>query len=353
MRSGRIRSTPHRCAGIEYEGRFQLRVVRKGTGTAPPLLFNAHVDVVPPSPGMSSPFAPRWSSDTVYARGACDDKGPVASLYALMATLQEDGCETPGDVILHLVVEEEVGGNGTLAMVRSGERPPGGVVVLEPTNRRFLVSTRGAVWFQLSIVGKAGHSGQAQHTTSALELALRAIDALRDYQARLLADSRGFPFFDDFENPMPLTIGILNAGNWPAAAPEHARLEGVLGFLPNRNREQVCGEIRESLIAAGLTQDSFELRFTYRHDCSTIDPDHVLVRSLMRSSVEAKARPHRLDAFTASCDAWFYSEVLGVPTVVYGPGDIRYAHSKDEQIDLSEVLECAAILTRLAVNGVR
>ena len=49
---------------------------------------------------------------------------------------------------------------------------------------------------------------------------------------------------------------------------------------------------------------------------------------------------------TASCDSWFYNNQLRIPTVVFGPGSLRFAHSNDEQIGLDEIGEAAAILVR-------
>jgi acetylornithine deacetylase/succinyl-diaminopimelate desuccinylase len=50
---------------------------------------------------------------------------------------------------------------------------------------------------------------------------------------------------------------------------------------------------------------------------------------------------------TASCDAWFYNNQLGIPTLVYGAGTLKVAHSKDEQIALSEMATVAGVLSEL------
>lgn len=335
--------------GIKYDGRYNLRYERTGQPGSPTLLLNAHLDVVPPSEGMERPFDPRVKDGIIYGRGACDDKGPVAAMYLALAALDKIGADAGCRVVAHFVVEEENGGNGSLAMVRTGERGDA-CIVAEPTGGRVFTSIRGAVWFKVTFHGKAGHSGQAGKTRSALLLAREAMNALEQYHANLLQASKGFELFDEYQNPMPITFGRLSAGNWPAAAPSEAILEGVLGFLPNRTKEQVMEEFRRTLIEdAKLSPEDFDLSFTYRHDCSVVAPDHVLPRGLIIAARE-EGIPSEAAAFPASCDAWFYNNILGTPTVVFGPGDLAVAHSKHEQIAISEVEAAAAAIARFAVN---
>jgi len=329
---------------LSYAGRFNLRVVRAGRGDGRTLLLNTHTDVVPPSEGMAEPWSGALCDGTIYGRGACDAKGQVAAVYLLYRALADLGAETGGDLVAHLVVEEENGGNGTLAMARAGERADG-CVVLEPTDGAVHTSIRGAVWFHLVLSGKAGHSGQAGATRSALLLARDAMAVLESYHAKLLSQSRGQPLFDPYPNPMPLTFGRLNAGTWPASAPSQAVLEGVLGLLPNKTKEQVCEEIRTALAASPdhFLSSHFELRFMYRHDSSVLDPGHDLPRTILASGGAAGAEL-RVSGMTASCDAWLYNNWLGIPTVVYGPGALRHAHTRDEQITGGEIAAAAEVL---------
>ena len=85
---------------------------------------------------------------------AVDAKGQVATLYALGLLIKERKIELPGKVIFHLVVEEENGGNGTLAMVRRGVKADA-AVVLEPSELNVIPAVRGAVWFQIKVVWKS------------------------------------------------------------------------------------------------------------------------------------------------------------------------------------------------------
>jgi len=318
--------------GLKYDGRFNLRVVRKGTGGGRSLLLNTHTDVVPPSEGMTDPWVGRVEDGVVFGRGACDAKGQVATLFLVLKALDALETELCGDVVVHLVVEEENGGNGSLAMARRGEQADG-CIVLEPSG------------------GKLFHSGKAGVSRSALLMARDAMHILEQYHAELLAASSGLPLFDAHPNPMPLTFGRLQAGNWPAAAPSRAVLEGVLGLLPNKTKEQVCREMHEALLKGGdeFFSQNFQLTFTYRHDSSVVDPRHELPQGILKAA-QAAGSPLEIDAMTASCDAWFYNNQLGIPTVVCGPGTLSVAHSKDEQIKMQDIAGAAQTLVTFLMD---
>ncbi len=332
---------------IDYEGRFNLAAEVEGRSSGRTLILNTHVDVVPPSEDMPAPWTPVVENGVVRGRGSCDAKGQAAVIYLILRVLRETGILKRGRVVAHLVVEEENGGNGTLALVRKGEKGDA-CLVFEPSDGKLFTSVRGAVWFRLECRGIAGHSGQAGKTRSALLMARDAMSLLEGYHADLLRRSRGFPLFDVYENPMPLTFGRLNAGNWPAAAPAVATLEGVLGFLPNMTKEKVMEDLC-SLLANGdpfLAKNS-RFHFMYRHDCSVLPPGNELGRMLLEAAARSNVSLSE-GGMPASCDAWFYSRMLGIPTVVMGPGSLAVAHSKDEHISVDEIANMARVAVEFA-----
>lgn len=336
--------------GLTYTDRPNLRVVRKGAGGGRSVLFNTHVDVVPPSKMQERPFDPWVQNGVVYGRGACDAKGQVATLYLMLRALNDLSLTLRGDLTVHLVIEEECGGNGTLSFVRGPDRADA-AIVLEPSGMALLPSIRGAVWFEVICTGRSGHSGQARVVVSALKEAISAIGILEGYHARLLAASKGLPLFDRFENPMPITFGMLEAGDWPATAPQIAIFKGVLGFLPNKTKEQIQSEMRQVLVQEGddWLKDHFDLTFIYRHDSSVIASDHPLVTTMAEACGGGGMAPE-ITAMPASCDAWFYNNLLGIPTLVTGPGKLQYAHSNQEQIAVEEILQGAEVLIRFLIE---
>jgi acetylornithine deacetylase len=330
--------------GHSYQDTPNLEARLHGRGGRS-LIFNTHLDVVPPSEGQADAFEPHEAGGIIFGRGACDAKGQAAMFYTLARLLRERGLRPAGDLTFHFVVEEECGGNGSLAMVRRGVRADA-VVVGEPTNLAVVPAVRGAVWFELRVFGRAGHSGNVAGRVSAVDKAIQAIRILQDYHDQLLDASRHLPLFDQFPDPMPLTVGQFEAGHWPSSVPSEAVLKGVLGFLPNKNRREVMAEMDAALRIQGdeWLREHFRLSFPMLHsDGNQLPVDHPLVTSLL-AAVRGRGLPDRVTALTGSADPWFYQNMARIPTVVFGPGSIVHAHAKDEQVKLDDILAGAAVL---------
>ncbi|HOS44035.1 MAG TPA: M20/M25/M40 family metallo-hydrolase, partial [Armatimonadota bacterium] len=112
-----------------------------------------------------------------------------------------------------------------------------------------------------------------------------------------------------------------------------------------KTRYQVMEEMRRAILDDGdaWLREHCALEFMYRHDAHVLATDHPLVTGLQACCREAGAAGE-VTAMTASCDSWFYNNQLGIPTVVFGPGSLRYAHANDEQIALDDIANAAAIL---------
>ena len=337
--------------GQTYRDTPNIECHIRGKGNGPTIVFNTHLDVVPPSENQTDAFLPRRAEGKIFGRGACDAKGQAATLFALAILLRERGVQPAGDILFHFVIEEENGGNGTLAMIRRGVRADAAIVV-EPTEMAVVPAVRGAMWFELQTVGRAAHSGSPGSRISALDKAIEAMQILRNYHDRLLAESRGLALFDVFHDPMPLTFGECAAGTWPASVPAKAVVKGVFGFLPNRTRAQVREGMVEAIRTGGdeWLRGHFELTFPMLHSEGNMLPvDHPLVLSLL-DAVRKNKVEEKISAMTASCDAWLYNNQARIPTVVFGPGSISHAHSVEEHIILEDILTAASVLADFVVD---
>ena len=152
----------------------------------PSLLFNGHIDVVPPGDvrqWTSPPFQPVRRDGWLYGRGAGDMKAGFAMGWlALDAVQQVDPALIRGDLAVLAVIEEECTGNGTLAACRAGHLADA-VVLLEPTDLDLLVAGVGVLWFEIVVRGSAGHAYAADRSASALDAALVVVAGLDELNA--------------------------------------------------------------------------------------------------------------------------------------------------------------------------
>jgi len=80
-----------------------------------------------------------------------------------------------------------------------------------------------------------------------------------------------------------------------------------------------------------------------------VDPGHELPRAILKAA-ERCGVAVKVDGMPASCDAWFYNNQLGIPTVVYGAGTLAAAHSKDERVALDEIRQTAEVLVGFVLD---
>ncbi|MEW5814032.1 MAG: M20/M25/M40 family metallo-hydrolase [Spirochaetota bacterium] len=342
-----IKKDPYYCSvkkNLDYRNRHNLGIILSGNKKGKPLLFNAHLDVVPPSEGDRHSFSPRKEGRIVYGRGACDDKGSIATLF-LLCSLLKIRCVVPKqDIIIHLVCEEEIGGNGTLAILKD-KFDAVGVINMEPTNLHISIGHRGAVWFRISFFGKAAHSGSPASGRSALKMAVKSMELLEGYHTDILQASKDIEPFNVFENPMPLTFGMLNAGEWPASVPTHAVIEGVCGFLQNKCTSEIQEGINTVLKAffGKAFDDHIKVEFPFRNEPYVIDKDHYMVRTFKNALLKS-GKTAEVTALTACSDLWRYYYAQGISGIQFGPGRLEFAHAKNERISIDDIFMASEIL---------
>lgn len=336
-------------AGLDYTGRHNLVVTRRGAGNGRSALLQTHLDVVPAGEWAEA-FQPAVREGYVYGRGACDCKGQAVTLWLAMAALNAAGVRLGGDLTAQFVIEEEIGGNGALALVLDGDRADA-AVILEPTGMQIHPACRGAFWFRIVVTGESVHMGRKQEGISAFERTLPLFPALAAYEQRLIAESRNQPLFERYPHPVQVNVGVVRAGEWPSMVPGTCVVEGGIGFLPNKPMRQVQEELREVLasaspeLAAHATLDFPKLH----NDAYACDPLHPAVTTLQAACHEVGLGSD-IFGWNVSCDARLYALRGGMPAVVFGPGDVADAHSDHERIRMAEMAQAAEALVEWLVT---
>lgn len=321
-----------------------------GEATGPGLLLLGHTDVVPPGPGWTGdPFTVRRDGDLLIGRGAADMKGGLAAAVAAMAALSragEFGIALSGPITLAATVDEEELNSGSRHLIGRPLPEFAGCIVAEPTGLAVVRGCRGASYLDIAITGRAAHSGRPSDGVSAIAAAAAVIGLLDDDQAALAAA------------PDPLlgygtwNVGLIRGGQGIAVVAPDCYLGVDRRLMPGETVEAVAQRLRTAIAGSGITGDGavVEVRPTMELPGFTTPADHPLVHAVAQAARDCGA-PTSIGGWSAACDGGYISSVLGVPTVVMGPGDIGgQAHQPDESVPLSEVVTAARAYVRAAVT---
>jgi len=335
---------------LDYSKRKNLVLQYPSCGGGRSLIINSHSDVVPAKQWVDA-FTPVEKEGVIYGRGAVDAKGQVAVIYLALLALKQIGVRLKGRLMAEVVIEEEVGGNGALGLIRQGYRADG-AIVLEASQLKIFPANRGAVWFRLDVEGKSVHMGRITEGVNAIEKTCLLMHRMKEYERRLIEESRNVPLFEKFKQPVQVNFGTIKGGSWPSMVCGEATLEGGVGFLPNKN----LGMIKKEL--AGVIEDCgddwivnhYKLSFPKLHnDAYAIPVEHPLVDAMKKAQADSGITPS-VEGFIASCDARLFNRVGKMPVVVFGPGKLEDAHSDSEKIETEQLKTAAEILVKTIIN---
>ncbi len=328
------------------------------SGGSPALILQGHVDVVPTGDlekwPERDPFSGMIRGGVLHGRGACDMKAGVAANLAVARALAVSGVRLERPFAVHSVVSEEDGGLGAFATVLRGH---GGdaAVLTEPTSGRLVTANAGALTFTLRVAGRAAHGSTRLEGVSAFEAFLHVHLALQ----RLEAERNAAPdaLFDGNPLPYPIAVGRIRAGDWASSVPDLLVAEGRLGVRLDEPPADARAALELAVTAAcaadpWLRDHPVEVAWTGGQFASgRLAEGHPLIDEMADAVVATGrgGRPERAAAPYGS-DLRLYSGLGGIPTLHYGPGDVRYAHAPREQVPIAEVLQVARALALLAAR---
>jgi acetylornithine deacetylase len=346
---------PGAIKGRTFEGRPNLGGRLQGTGGGRSLMLTGHVDVVPPGPRQhwtSDPFTPVVQSRFVQGRGAVDMKGGIASMLMAVEVLKDLGIELSGDVIFTTVLDEEVGGMGSLAMVDRGFHADAGIMT-EPTASRIATLCRGILWGRIIVDGIGGHAEMAQSSwytsgpVDAIQLCHQVLDGIDILNRRWANDPRkNHPLLGI---PNQVIATQISVGEHPASIAAHGEIIIDVQYLPPEKDDHGLGgnvkrEVEEHI--QGVCQADPYLRrrparveWFVDADCVEVSADHPFVGAFQESVAACGLSPAPT-GFAAHSDIGLPTALGHTPTVNFGPGDPASAHQPNERVAVADLLDC-------------
>lgn len=357
----KIREWPSFNPDHDYENR--PNVVGLWRGSDPKnfrsIILNGHVDVVPTgdrSDWSVDPFGAEIKNDAIYGRGTVDMKGGLSCGILAVSLLKELGVELKGDVFVESVVDEEGGGNGTLA-VRAEGYSADAAIILEASNMEVHRANLGASQFQIEVPGRATHAGLKPQGVSAIDKAYKVLNALNELEHKWLLSKHHSLFSTQF-----FVFGMVKAGFSPAAVPGSCIIRGVLQYLPvyMENGQEVFQtigdvekEIRETIdnVCQG---DPFlrnnPVQFTWTQDSPPYHtPESAEVVKVSAEVCQRVLGKSTVTGMLMGSDGRSF-QYADIPVVILGPGDPARAHTIDEYLKISEYLAGIEVIANLLVE---
>ena len=322
-----------------------------GPQDVPGIMLSGHTDVVPTAGQnwSSDPYQVEERDGKLYGRGACDMKGFIACALAQVPALAVAELKTP----MHLAFsyDEEVGCLGVRHLIDAmADMPvrPAMAIIGEPTSMRPMIGHKGKQALRVTISGHSCHSAYPTEGVNAVEYAAEIIAEVRRIHRRFAEHG---PFDSDYRVPhTTLHVGVIQGGTAINIVPNHCQFDMEIRHLPEDDPQAIVAEleafVNETLMPqmqrGGNTGSvSFEPLSGYPGLFTAPDADVV---SFVRGLLEGDSAPSKISFGT---EGGLFSQRLGIPAVVCGPGSIEQAHKPDEYVSLVQLAHCDRMLDAL------
>jgi succinyl-diaminopimelate desuccinylase len=295
------------------------------------ILLAPHLDTVGAD---GTRFIPQRKNGHLHGRGACDTKGSVAAMLSALCELADSKSRPlETEIVFAGLIDEENAQAGSRALAASGFKADLAIVG-EPTRLQVVTAHKGSLWLELETRGKAAHGATPQFGKNAIHEMARIVDLLEtDYAAQLR--KRKHPLL----GAATVNVGTISGGTQPNIVPDRCTISIDRRTLPGETETEVKNEIKNFLQAKNLSVRIADKKLAPAVPLET-NAKLPLVQKFLKSIAQSK--PLGVHFF---CDAAVLS-AGGIPSVVFGPGDIAQAHTADEWILLSELERGKNLLLR-------
>lgn len=300
------------------------------------LVFVCHTDTVPYAADWAGALDPAVLDGQLHGCGACDVKGFLACLLA--AAPQTSAKELADGVRIVLTAEEEIGCIGAARLVAEDVLRPRRMIIGEPTMLHPARAGKGYCLAEVVVHGKEAHSAHPDEGISAIFHAATLIDSIQSLAGS--PPERVNHFFDPPRTT--LNVGTIHGGTAKNIVPGECRFQLEWRPIPDDSADEVGEVIAGLLPYFSATRPGFRAEIhNVRQQAGFETPaDSPLVRRLESLA----GRPAVSIPFGSEASVF---AAVAEEVIVFGPGDMRTAHSSRECVPLAELDEAVSLVAAL------
>jgi succinyl-diaminopimelate desuccinylase len=289
------------------------------------VLLAGHLDTVPAQDNLPGGFEDGW----VVGLGASDMKGGLAVMIELARwAVGERGLSC--DLGFLFFVREELSTEESALPRVFAEAPlvleSNLVVMLEPTDNEIHAGCLGNLNATILFHGESAHSARPWQGVNAIDLAVEGLRPVVS-SAPVEVEVGGLTFVE------VLSATRIHGGIADNVIPDSVEVRLNYRYAPSRTRDEAEARLRALV--------GMEVEVTSNSPPAHVAADSALVRRLRDAgslAVEAKQAWTPVAEFSAQ----------GLDAVNFGPGATRYAHRRDERVEVEELERSLAALRRFA-----
>lgn len=325
----------HDANGIEKVNLIAAPPQQDAAARSVDLALVCHTDTVPFSPMWKNALSPFIADGLLYGCGACDVKGFLACLLETASS----SAQWPEGLRIVLTADEEIGCLGAKHLLACDALRPMRVVIGEPTSLCVARAGKGYCLSEIVVHGVEAHSAHPEQGASAIYAASRMVQSVE-----LLARDLTLQTHELFSPPFTtLNIGTIQGGTAKNIVPAECRFLIEWRPIPGLHADHIPDTLQA--FASEIQRQNSRLRVTLGHLRQQSGFETAENASLVETLVGSTGRPSTSIPFNS--EASVFASIAG-QTVVFGPGDMRSAHSDRECVSLAELDDAVAILKRLA-----
>jgi acetylornithine deacetylase/succinyl-diaminopimelate desuccinylase family protein len=333
--------------GVPYErqkvapGRDNIIARCESPGAERTLILEAHQDTVPIDNMTIPPFGAVIEGNRLSGRGSCDIKGGMASMLAAFARIVREKPRGAANVVMACSVDEEHTFLGVQVLVKNGIKGDMAVVA-EPTQLNIVHAHKGVARWHLTATGRSCHSSSPEQGTNAIYRMGRLLTGIEKYAEHLRTTT-----VDALLGPATLSVGRIEGGTSVNTVPDRCRIEIDRRLVRGEVAEQAPVQLKEYLLKEAGIDFPFDCPAPWMGKSALSPEGTEKLIALLGEAINQVRGSHRVHAVPYGTDASTLADA-GIPSVVFGPGDIAKAHTVDEWVPLDEVEQAAEILYRFA-----
>jgi succinyl-diaminopimelate desuccinylase len=314
----------------------------RGSGQAPALFFNGHLDVVPPGadPWLHDPFEANVADGKIWGRGSADMKGGLAAILAMAELVANARLPLRGDLIVTASADEETGMAGAKQIAAQADLGPlQAAIIAEPTNNEIGLAERGVLWLQLDTYGKTAHGSTPHLGQNAIMMMVALLAELE----HLSIPYAPHPILGSFTH----SINTIDGGVKTNVVPDHCTATVDMRTVPGQDQLAIVQQVKQLIADLEQRQPGFRgsVKAAYKLPAVETGQDEPAVQSFAKALAQATGREPSITQVRFATEAGVYVPALHVPTIICGPGDPALAHQPNEFVEIRQLVEATKIFT--------